>query len=224
MKRDRGFTLIELAVVVAIFGLLLTILVVPLSTQFDQQRAAETQKQLENVREALIGFAIANGRLPCPANATIAAGTANAGTENRVGAACAAAQGTLPWAALGVPETDAWGRRFTYRITLTFADDPAVGMQASFLITDTADITLTDGTGPIASALPAMVVSHGKNGLGAYQTNGIQIAGPAGDESENSDNDVNFVSRPHAPDFDDQLAWVSSNVLKSRMVASNRLP
>ena len=57
MKRERGFTLIELAVVVAIFGLLLTILVVPLSTQFDQQRAAETQKQLENVREALIGFA-----------------------------------------------------------------------------------------------------------------------------------------------------------------------
>lgn len=219
-RRHRGFTLVELAVVVAIFGLILGILVVPLSTQFDQQRIGETQRQLESVREAIIGFAITNGRLPCPADATIAAGMPNAGSENRAGSACAAAQGALPWAALGVPETDAWGRRFTYRVTLAFADDPAAGMQASFLITDPADITLTN----IATFLPAMVVSHGKNGLGGYQTSGTQIAGAAGDESENSDNDATFVSRPHAPDFDDQVAWVSSNILKSRMVASNRLP
>lgn len=219
-RAHRGFTLVELAVVVAIFGLILGILVVPLSTQFEQQRIGETQRQLESVREAIMGFAIANGRLPCPANATIAAGMPNAGSENLAGLACAAAQGVLPWTALGVPETDAWGRRFTYRVTLAFADAPAAGMQASFLITDPADITVTG----IATNLPAIVVSHGKNGLGGYQTSGIPIAGPGGDEAENSDNDATFVSRPHAPDFDDQVAWVSSNILKSRMVASNRLP
>src|SRR5690606_31917220 len=111
----RGFTLIELAVSLMIIALVLGMLVVPLGTQLDQQRIAETQKQLDYVREALLGFAIANGRLPCPAVGATPTGTAGAGLENRTGGACVGAgtsmQGVLPWATLGVPESDAWGRR-----------------------------------------------------------------------------------------------------------------
>lgn len=223
----RGFTLVELAVSLVIIALILGMLVVPLGTQFDQQKIAETQKQLEYVREAVYGFAIANGRLPCPAVPTTPTGTVGAGTENRSAGACVGAgtavEGVLPWVDLGVPETDAWGRRFTYRVTAAFADDPS-GMQASFLITDTGNITVTDGSANIATAIPALIVSHGKNGLGAFQSNGTQLAGAAGNELENANNNGTFISRTHAPDFDDVLTWVSGNTLKSRMVAANRLP
>jgi prepilin-type N-terminal cleavage/methylation domain-containing protein len=226
LRRHGGFTLIELAVVLAIFGLLLGILVVPLSTQVDQNRIAEAERQLASVREALIGFAIANGRLPCPAISAVATGAANAGNENRVGAACAPgfSEGVLPWATLGVPETDPWGRRLTYRVTLAFADDFVAGMQASFLITDSGNINVTDGAVNIASNVPAVVVSHGKNGRGAWRTDGVQIGGAAGNELENANGTITFVSRGHAPDFDDLVVWVSPNTLKSRMVAANRLP
>ena len=219
----RGFTLVELAVSLVIIALVVGMFVVPLATQFDQQRIAETRTQLEHVREAVIGFALTNGRLPCPATPTTATGAAGAGTENKPGAACGLTEGVLPWSDLGVPEHDVWGRRFTYRVTLAFADD-AVGMQASFLLTDTGNITVTDGAANIATTLPAIIVSHGKNGFGAFRSDGAQIAGAAGDELENADKDATFVSRTHAPDFDDQLVWVSSHVLKSRMVAANRLP
>jgi prepilin-type N-terminal cleavage/methylation domain-containing protein len=226
--RARGFTLIEIAISLVIIALVLGMLVIPLATQFEQQRIAETRSQLEHVREALIGFTVANGRLPCPAIPTTATGAAGAGTENRTGGACVGAgtavEGVLPWTALGVPETDPWGRRFTYRVTSAFADDPA-GTLSSFSLTDLGNLNVTnDGTNNIAASVPAVVVSHGKNGLGAYQPSGTQISGAAAHELENVDGDNTFVSRTHAPDFDDQLAWLSSHVLKSRMVAASRLP
>lgn len=69
-SRNRGFSLIELAIGMVVVATLLSTLLVPLATQMDQQRASETQKQLEMAREALIGYAISNNRLPCPATAT----------------------------------------------------------------------------------------------------------------------------------------------------------
>jgi prepilin-type N-terminal cleavage/methylation domain-containing protein len=66
----RGFTLVELAVVVLVVGLLIGSLLVPLSTQVDQRNATEAQRRLEDAREALIGYAIANQRFPCPASDT----------------------------------------------------------------------------------------------------------------------------------------------------------
>jgi len=226
MRRARGFTLVELAVALAVIGLLLGMLVMPLSAQVDQQRNSETQKLLGLNTEAVLGFAVANGRLPCPATPGTATGVAGAGVENKPGAACGLTEGVLPWATLGVQETDAWGRRFTYRVTLVLADDPTGGLQASFMLTDTGDITVkaTSGGASIATNVAAVIVSHGKNGLGAIQTSGVQLAGAAGDDLENANADANFVSKLPDTAFDDLVAWVSPNVLKSRMVAANRLP
>jgi prepilin-type N-terminal cleavage/methylation domain-containing protein len=229
MRRANGFTLIELAIVLAIVGLLLGMLIVPLNTQVDQQRINDTQKQLATITEAILGFAVANGRLPCPATPGTASTTAGAGLENKGVPTCNITEGVVPWATLGLPETDAWGRRFTYRVTGALADDPTGGLQASFALTDTGNITITSGGAApvnVANNVAAVVVSHGKNGLGAYQQNGAQIAGAAGDELKNADADPGgiFVSKLPDPAFDDLVAWVSANVLKSRMVAANRLP
>jgi type II secretory pathway pseudopilin PulG len=219
--------MVELAVALLVIGLLLGMMVIPLNTQIDQHRINETQKQANLIVEAILGFAVANGRLPCPATATTANTTAGAGLEARAAGACTAAEGVVPWAALGVQETDAWGRRFTYRVTATFADDPAGGLQASFALADNGTIDVTSGGAApvsIATNMAAIVVSHGKNGAGAFQTTGVQLVGAAGDEAENADADMTFISKTHEPAFDDVLVWVSPSVLKARMVAANRLP
>jgi type II secretory pathway pseudopilin PulG len=221
-RRAAGFTLVEIAIGLVIMALLLGMLMVPLGTQFDQSRYAEAQKHLDIAREAVIGFALATGRLPCPAQpakATNSLVPPLAGTED-----CTLALGVLPWAALGIPETDAWDRRLTYRVTAAFADAPGAGTLSSFLLTDNGTMTINNGTADIATQVPAVIVSHGKNGFGAFLSSGTQVAGAAGNEAENTDNNVLFISRTNAPDFDDLVTWVSGNVLKARMVAASRLP
>lgn len=220
--RSRGFTLVEIAIALAIIALLLGMMVVPLNTQIDQQRIGDTQRQLNTVAEALLGFAVANGRLPCPATATLANTAAGAGTE--IANCSAGADGVLPWTTLGISETDAWGRRYTYRVAPGFADAPVGGVQSSFTLTDNGTLRVTNGSVDIATNMVAVVVSHGKNGAGAYLTDGSQLPVGTGDELENADNDNVFVSRTNAPDFDDLVIWVTPAVLKARMVASNRLP
>lgn len=212
----------ELAIALAVIALLLGMMIVPLNTQVDQRRIGDTRRALDIATEALLGFAVANGRLPCPASATLANTAANAGVE--IANCSAGADGVLPWTTLGINETDAWGRRWTYRVSPAFADAPAGGAQATFALTDAGTLRITNGSVDIATNMVAVVVSHGKNGAGAYRTDGTQVPVGSGDELENADNDNTFVSRTDAPDFDDLVAWLSPAVLKARMVASNRLP
>lgn len=228
-----GFSLVEMAIVMVIFALLAGGLMMSLTTQQEIQRLSEVRRQLADIREALIGYAVANGRLPPPADPAIASGAAGAGglDEGRTA-------GVLPWATLGLPETDPWGQRFTYRIHQRFADPIAAGTvppcvpgptppppaQASFALCSQGNIDVTDGAVNIATALPAVVISHGRNGFGGYRSNGIQVAGAAGNELENADNNATFVSRTHGSDFDDEATWLPLPILMSRMIAAGRLP
>src|SRR5579859_1780917 len=65
--RQRGFTLVELAVVFTIVVLLLGSLLYTLSAQTEQRTQDETRRRLEQARELVLSFAVVNGRLPCPA-------------------------------------------------------------------------------------------------------------------------------------------------------------
>ena len=60
MKRMRGFSLIELAIVLVIVTLLIGGLAVPLTAQIQARRIAETKKTLEEAREAIIGYAMSH--------------------------------------------------------------------------------------------------------------------------------------------------------------------
>lgn len=56
MTRNRGFTLIELAIVLIIVTILIGGLAVPLTAQIQARRIAETKRTLEEAREAIIGY------------------------------------------------------------------------------------------------------------------------------------------------------------------------
>ncbi len=238
LVKQKGFSLIEMAIVLTIVALLLAGLVPTVSSQIEQARRNETRKQLDEIQQALIGYAIINGRLPCPANPAFLTGTANAGTE----VACTAGtlNGVLPWITLGVAETDAWGNRFTYRVTESFADSIAaatvtppgtcatIPANSSFALCSDGDITIKDGAAGnnIATKIAVVVVSHGPKSAGAYTPQGgaTRIAGAMGDELENANNDTTFVSKTTDIGFDDIVVWVSPNILLNRMVSAGKLP
>jgi len=60
MNPQRGFTLIEMAIVLVIMTILIGGLAVPLSAQIQARRVAETNKTLEEAREAIIGYAMSH--------------------------------------------------------------------------------------------------------------------------------------------------------------------
>jgi len=121
-ERVRGFTLIEMAVAMFIIALLLGSILVPLQTQIESRNFENTQRILDQAREALIGYVGAYGYFPCPASATSngqesplihpASGVCNAvvtGTNAYIGFLPAAALGFTPTDAQGYA-VDAWGQ------------------------------------------------------------------------------------------------------------------
>jgi prepilin-type N-terminal cleavage/methylation domain-containing protein len=118
-RRDAAFTLVELAVVLMVVGLLLSTLTYTLAAQVDQRTREQTQRTLEQAREALIGFAITNGRLPCPAS-----GASNGLEAPAGGGDCSNYNdGYLPAVTLGFHPTDAsgyaldgWNNRVRYAV------------------------------------------------------------------------------------------------------------
>ncbi|MBL8429844.1 MAG: type II secretion system protein [Dechloromonas sp.] len=219
---QQGFSLIELTVVLVIVALLSGGLMLGLAAQREANSYQEAQRQLDSAKEALLGFAISNGRLPCPATANLANTDANAGREN-----CASAHGVLPWATLGLPESDPWGRRLTYYAQAAFTATVAAGALASFTLDTQGNANVKDAAASgydIASGLPAVIVSHGSRGFGGYQSSGAQLLGAAGEEAENSNANLTFIAHTPTDSFDDLVTWIIPTVLKSRMVAVGKLP
>ena len=214
-----GFSLLEMAIVLVVVALLLGGSLIPLSVQLEKQDRDTTKQQLQDINDALIGFALTNGRLPCP-------DTDNDGQMNGL-ATCTNTLGVIPWADLGVGQQDAWGQPFTYRVSGDFADNadgtacssPATA-GVSFSLCSTGDINVfdADGGNPVAINLPALVVSHGKNW--AIST--------GADEAENTDTDSIYVSRSYSNNatspFDDLILWVTPGILKNKMLTAELLP
>jgi prepilin-type N-terminal cleavage/methylation domain-containing protein len=153
--RQRGFTLTELAVVMAIVALLMGGLMYTLSAQMEQRNFEETRRRLDQARELLLTFAIQKGRLPCPARYTSAAShssgqesfcpvTATGHTSTCAGTETTTVQthgtcsnhfdGFLPAASIGYQQTDsdgfaidAWGNRIRYGVARSIATGTCAG-------------------------------------------------------------------------------------------------
>ncbi|MBF0402017.1 MAG: prepilin-type N-terminal cleavage/methylation domain-containing protein [Magnetococcales bacterium] len=216
-----GFTLIEITMVMVILSLLLGGLMLPLATQLENSHRRETKEQLERIHEALLGFALVHGYLPCP-------DTQNSGRENRLAGGCAGVErdsvwhGTLPWITLGVGEEDAWHNRFRYAVAAPFTDASRSPLPAFDLTTD-GNITVSNGI----DHAPAIVLSHGANLLGGISLPGVPQPAPNSPaERENSDENAQFSHENYQNDpesgFDDQLIWLSPYLLKNRLLLAGR--
>lgn len=237
----KGFTLVELAIVLFVVALLLGGMLLPLSGQQDIRNYGDTQKILADARDALLGFAMANDRLPCPAS-----DTSNGVEDPPGGGTCNHPNdGFLPAATLGLSPVDAqgyrldgWGgetpRRLRYALSTanTNAFTTQNGMKNIGMSTLAPDLQICNtGTGitnpgnpataacaantALATDAVAVIYSLGKNAA---------IGGTTSDELPNVTADRAFVNAPQGPAFDDQLLWLSKSTLFNRMVAAGRLP
>jgi len=243
----RGFTLVEIAVAIFIITILLGSILVPLTTQVEQRQVSETQKMLENIKEALIGHAVAKGYLPCPDRTTVGGGgandTANDGVEDyNIGTGICfstTASGNVPWVTLGLGAMDPWGNRFRYRVHSVYAQrSPAIPPRFNFSTATNLTVTATSGGTLLTAASPdgavAVIISHGKNGYGAMNalTNTARPAPTSADEVDNAAGGTtsSYTSRTITPvdstagEFDDILVWLGKYTLFNRMVAAGKLP
>jgi prepilin-type N-terminal cleavage/methylation domain-containing protein len=238
----RGFTLTEVAIVLAIMGLLLGSTLFTLTAQVESRNRADTQRRLDDARELLLSFALVNGRLPCPG--TTSGEEAGGGTTG-----CAASySGFLPARTIGFQPSDsagfgldAWGNRIRYAVSATqWGAAPARftrqhSAAAAWSISQKpADLVVCGASPAAATALTcdagtsltnqntvvALVFSTGKNGA----------LGSGANEARNLDGNALFVSRPPDPpsatggEFDDLVAWIPVGLLYGRMVAAGVLP
>ena len=230
----NGFSLVELAVVLIVVSLLLVGLLGPLTAQQEQKNIMDARRQMDEAREAIFGFLVSNGRLPCPANPTLASANAAAGIERVGGCAGANSIGVLPWRTLGLREADPWGNRFTYRVTDVFADPTKIAAKSIGFGTN-GDLTLwATATPPTpisqANEVVAILVSHGHHADGAWTISGAQLPASAdADEAQNSDGDQTFVDHRNTAElpnsaYDDLTVWVPRNLVFNRLMTAGRLP
>ena len=238
---QSGFTLVELAIVLIITTLLLGGLMMSLSAQQEAAASAETQRRLNEARDALLGFAAANGRLPCPAvggatgiEAPLGGGSCNDNWD-----------GFLPAITLGLGPTneagyviDGWGNPIRYATTKAISSQVTTTNQIKAAwnagTAFAADLRICNTAAGIASSGAYAICASGtdlsNNSVAVIYSRGKNGGTPpsSADETANGDNDRVFVSHAPTPpvpnEFDDLVIWISPNILYNRLIAAGRLP
>jgi prepilin-type N-terminal cleavage/methylation domain-containing protein len=248
-----GFTLLELALTLAILGVLAAGILVPFVAQVAQRKTADTERILEQAKEALMGYATATGRLPCPATA------GSNGQESPSNAAatgaCTSFYGYLPAVTLGFTPVDAqgyaidsWGAGAMSRIRYAVSNyngnvftktggmrsvGPA-GLDAPLIFVCGSGTGVNAATPTCGSAVmltdraPAVIWSLGANAAtgGGTSVDEAQNAFPGA--LSGGAVDRLYVSRSMSGaagnEFDDVITWLSVGNLVSRMVLGGQLP
>ena len=135
MRRSRGFTIVEILVVLIILSIVLAMAAVVTRGIAASQKRSLTTTRLSGVDAAIVQFVAVQKRMPCPADGTKASADANAGVEIAPDVAGCSAQtnGVVPWRSLGLNEqdaTDGYDRRFTYRTDVALGKVNAMNMSA----------------------------------------------------------------------------------------------
>ncbi len=237
----QGFSLVEMAMVIVVLTIILAVIAQPVANQIETRRVVDTQKKLEDVKEAIYGFTLVNGRLPRPAvSATDGSEIATCATET-------GCTGFIPWSALGVDKADAWGTTIRYSATPAMAN-------GSFMLstTGTKDVVTRNGAAAAALAtnVAAVVWSHGKRNFGTdAQSNATRPNIATGNTDEIHNNTLPAITfsptiplvtgaggtavfsrlpadnaAPAGGEFDDLVSWIPTSILMGKMVQAGKLP
>ena len=221
-ERARGFTLLELAIALFIITLVLGALLVPLTTQIAQRRISDTQKTLDDIKEALLGFAVSTTRLPCPASATSngVESFCTSATPNPCGAELLTYQahgrcfaqynGFVPGTTLGLAATDAqgyaidaWGTRIRYAVTASASANVSIftstnGMRLTTLTALAPDLFVCASSSVVTAincGTAQILTTSAPVVIFSLGLNANTGGGTSADEAANLNGDQVFVSR-----------------------------
>ncbi|MCB2108800.1 MAG: prepilin-type N-terminal cleavage/methylation domain-containing protein [Rhodobacteraceae bacterium] len=205
LPRQLGFTLIEIAIVLVVIGLLVSGGLVAISPVLQSAKISESKSKIARVESALLAYVIANGCLPCPASTARPSSTDAAAGQSEVGGAgntapcagaCTFTVGIVPWENLGLAEgdvTDGFNNLLTYAATSALSDS-ATDMTRSGSTYPAGALTVTDALGNLTTAAAYVIVGHGVDGSFAFAPfTGAQRADQQGGASANQTQNGDFA-------------------------------
>ncbi len=210
MKMCKGFSLIEMAIALAIIGFMVGQVLAKLPGFIHYQKTKQTKERIEIIKESLYGYILlsTNNKFPCPDIDEDGQQDLNVDEE------CEQEQGYLPWAVLGVGKYDAWGNPFNYAMDKDYINilrtTPYIFQK--YEIKNSFDEVATE---PLL--FYAVIWSDGQ------QNNNTP------DELENRNNDNVFVHTSYVDNsFDDIVVGISRynviyKLLKTRNLPNNKL-
>jgi prepilin-type N-terminal cleavage/methylation domain-containing protein len=248
---QTGFSLLELAVVLMIVGILMSGVLISVSQTTLNARRAAALVQLQQLEEALYGFAESQGRLPCPSSTAPMPGPGYEDISG--GGVCNLSHGFVPAATLGIYGqtdsagllVDAWGNPLRYSLAnagnLSNPSSPDFSSKSSISNFFTSGSAFNPVTGNmlkicddpsclgkvLTNIAPAIIMSMGENWASYTSANETTNAGAnmLGGHPVHADTDLIFVAGEYSEEkFDDQLVWLSPYVLFNRMVSAGKLP
>jgi prepilin-type N-terminal cleavage/methylation domain-containing protein len=221
-RAERGFSLIEIAIALAIIGLLLIPFIHQYNIDAQVKKINQTRANISVAEAALKKYAVRYGRYPRPASLSIGPQNPAFGVEAPLAAYPACAPniaavcqgvglrdanpvnglndpfyvGAIPFAAIGIPQEasiDGFGNKLTYTVSQSLTNTATFNDSAGILrLQDDLNIPLDTAN----NTVHFVIISHGSDGKGAFSLDGAQ-ANPCGlsaaaRDNENCDNDAIF--------------------------------
>jgi prepilin-type N-terminal cleavage/methylation domain-containing protein len=251
---QKGFSLVELSIVILIMGLLLSAVMMPMSVQRDNAKLRESDQLLRTARSAIGGFLLVNGFLPCPAT------PASGGLSVAAGGTCALQHGFLPATTLSLDGQrnldnlllDPWGSPLRYSVSASDVDANGAwdfvtagemqnigmaGLRPELTVCSTSvGSTATDCAGvnvTLTRQAPLVIYSLGKDWSSFSSADQVENVGavvgggPSGSRYRVAVNSVFVVrggSTLSGSEFDDRVLWMAANRLYGKLVAVGHLP
>ncbi|CAG0972982.1 hypothetical protein MTYP_01336 [Methylophilaceae bacterium] len=252
LKQSWGFSLVEMAVVIAIMGILMTF-GIKLATSYQNKGAfSATVDRQKEIRDTLTAYLGQHGKLPCPAAIPVPGNVVN-GEEVRLDDFCANKRGLVPFATLGLPKNsvvDGWDRFFTYSVwdnqdtapctalsTTPINGVPQNWTAAAYLAGSNINTYQDGGDGcirinddEIVRRSVAVIVSHGPNGFGGVNSKSESV--PDFDDDAVDEEKINFItaaptnvsSQPiNLNGFDDIVMGITANDLLNPLKKSGTI-
>lgn len=204
-RLERGFSLIEMAIVLVVIGIVLSGGLLAVSPILQSSKESETSARMDRIEQALTLYVIRYGCLPCPAEPATASGGANAGWSHGAAyynsgcttacdATTVASQGVVPWVTLGLSEAegrDGFGQRIDYAVTAALvATNGMVRTPPSTYPSGTLTVQMSTANSSTQQTTAAayVLISHGVDLSLAWNAAGQQFVDPnsSADQTDNS--------------------------------------